>query len=97
MRWVIVREPLSQLDPQAFLCTDLEAPPAQCLCWLRQRWQGEVTFQEVQAHLGVETQRQWAALAILRTTPVLFARFAFVLRLTQRLHGQFTFPLAQTA
>src|SRR5215469_17382581 len=31
----------------------------------------EVTFHEVRAHLGVETQRQWSDLAILRITPVL--------------------------
>ena len=37
------------------------------------RWQLEVTFQEVRAHLGVETQRQWSDRAIARTTPILGA------------------------
>lgn len=97
IRWVLVRDPLGKLDPQAFLCTDLEATPAQCLLWFRQRWQVEVTFQEVRAHLGVETQRQWADLAILRTTPALLALFSLVVLLTQRLHRQFSFPLPQTA
>ncbi len=92
-----MRDPLGKLDPQAFLCTDLEATPAQCLLWFRQRWQVEVTFQEVRAHLGVETQRQWADLAILRTTPDLLALFSLVVLLTQRLHRQFSFPLPQTA
>ena len=32
----------------------------QILQWLVRRWQIEVTFQEVRAHLGVETQRQWS-------------------------------------
>jgi hypothetical protein len=40
------------------------------------RW--EVTFHEVRAHLGVETQRQWSDLAILRTTPALLALFSLV-------------------
>ncbi|MEA5451965.1 hypothetical protein VB780_25535, partial [Leptolyngbya sp. CCNP1308] len=31
IRWVLVRDPLGQLEPQAFLCTDLDAPPAQIL------------------------------------------------------------------
>lgn len=72
------------------LCTALEATPAQILRWFRQRWQVEVTFQEVRAHLGVETQRQWSDLEILRTTPALLALFSLVMLLTERLHRQFT-------
>ena len=32
----------------------------QILQWFVRRWLLEVTFQEVRAHLGVETQRQWS-------------------------------------
>ena len=32
--------------------------------WFVLRWQLEVTFQEVRAHLGVETQPQWSDRAI---------------------------------
>jgi len=32
----------------------------------------------VRAHLGVETQRQWSDLAILRTTPALLGLFSLV-------------------
>ena len=42
------------------------------------RWQLEVTFQEVRAHLGVETQRQWSDRAIARTTPLLLGMFSWV-------------------
>jgi hypothetical protein len=38
----------------------------------------ETTFQEVRTHLGVETQRQWSDLAILRTTPALFGLFSLI-------------------
>ncbi len=38
----------------------------------------ETTFQEVRAHLGVETQRQWSDLAILRTTPALLGLFSLI-------------------
>ena len=38
----------------------------------------ETTFQEVRAHLGVETQRQWSDLAILRTTPALLGMFSLI-------------------
>lgn len=37
-----------------------------------------MTFQEVRLHLGVETQRQWADLAIARTAPVLVGLFSLV-------------------
>jgi hypothetical protein len=48
------------------------------VCWFNLRWQLEVTFHEVRAHLGVETQRQWSARAILRTTPALMGLYSFV-------------------
>jgi hypothetical protein len=49
------------------------------------RWCVEVTFQEVRAHLGVETQRQWSDKAIARTTPCLLALFSIVTLLAARL------------
>ena len=78
IRWVLVRDPKGQFPPQAFLCTNLAATPTEILNWFRQRWQVEVTFEELRAHLGVETQRQWSELAILRTTPALFGLFSLV-------------------
>jgi hypothetical protein len=78
LRWVLVRDPQGQFEPQALLCTDLAANPAQILAWFVLRWQLEVTFAEVRRHLGVETQRQWSDLAILRTTPALLGLFALV-------------------
>jgi len=87
IRWVLVREPKSgskhaepgkRLEPQAFLCTDLGAEPADILKWFIGRWQVEVTFEETRAHLGVETQRQWSDLAILRTTPALFGLYSLI-------------------
>lgn len=60
IRWVLVKDPTGKLEPQAFLSTDTHATAEQILLWFRQRWQVEVTFEEVRAHLGVETQRQWS-------------------------------------
>ena len=37
----------------------------------------KVTFQEVRTHLGMETQRQWSDLAIVRTTPILLGLFSW--------------------
>lgn len=78
IRWVLVRDPAGEHEPSAFLCTDLDAKPATILGWFVSRWRVETTFQEVRAHLGVETQRQWSDLAILRTTPALFGLFSLI-------------------
>jgi hypothetical protein len=78
IRWLLVRDPKGELDPQAFLATDLDARPHDILAWFVRRWQVEVTFAEVRAHLGVETQRQWSDKAILRTTPALLGLFSII-------------------
>ena len=77
IRWVLIRDPQGTFDPQALLCTDPSADPAQILEWFVLRWQLEVTFQEARTYLGVETQRQWSDLAIARTTPALLGLFSW--------------------
>src|SRR6187401_1619926 len=64
IRWVLVRDPEGEKEPQAFLSTDLEADPSSILRWFVRRWRTETTFEEARRHLGVETQRQWSDLAI---------------------------------
>ena len=44
LRWVLVRDPLGEFRPQAFLCTDLDAGPVEVLSWFVRRWATEVTF-----------------------------------------------------
>jgi hypothetical protein len=78
IRWVLVRDPSGIREPQAFLCTDLNAAPADILGWFVQRWSMETTFQESRLHLGVETQRQWSDRAIVRSTPALLGLFSLV-------------------
>jgi hypothetical protein len=73
IRWVLVRCPDGRFDDPAFLCTDLDATPAQVLAWVVLRWNIEVTFEDVRQHLGVETQRQWSDKAIARNTPSCWA------------------------
>jgi hypothetical protein len=75
---VLVREPSDEKEPQAFLCTDLDAAPVDILRWFVRRWRVETTFEEARRHLGLETQRQWSDLAILRTTPALLGLFSLV-------------------
>jgi hypothetical protein len=88
IRWVLVRDVAGEHDPQAFLCTDLEADALDVLRWFVRRWAVEVAFEEVRRHLGVETQRQWPDSAIARTTPALLALFSPVTLWTDDLVGQ---------
>lgn len=97
IRWVLVRDPLGQFEPQAFLCTNLDATPMQIVSWFCQRWQLEVTFEEVRAHLGVETQRQWSDLAIVRTTPALLGLFSLVVLFAHQISTQQSWQLQQSA
>ena len=66
IRWVLIRDPKHRFPTQALLCTDLTRDPAQIIAWFVRRWSVEMTFQEVRAHLGVETQRQSSDTAIAR-------------------------------
>jgi DDE superfamily endonuclease len=106
IRWVLIRDPKGKFTPalaggaretQALLCTDLEQDPAQIIKWFVLRWQAEVTYHEVREHLGVETQRQWSDLAILRTTPALLALFSLVTLLAHQHARRRKLPIRQTA
>ncbi len=97
IRWVLIRDPAGAFAPQALLCTDLHVTPAQIVSWFVLRWQLETTFQAVRTHLGVETQRQWNDLAILRTTPALFGLFSFGTLLAHQQANQGALPTRQAA
>ena len=85
IRWVLIRDPRNKFRPQALLSTDVTLTTTQIVTSFVHRWQVEVTFQEVRTHLGVETQRQWADLAIARTTPTLLGLFSVVTLLAHSL------------
>lgn len=83
LRWVLITDPVdtdpvNAMEPQALLCTNSRVAAPQIVEWFVLRWQLEVTFEESRAHLGIETQRQWSDLAILRTTPALLGLFSLV-------------------
>lgn len=78
IKWVVVRDPKGQLRTEAFFATDLNATEEQILTWFILRWNIEVTFEELRAHFGFETLRQWFDLAIASTTPALFGMFFVV-------------------
>jgi DDE superfamily endonuclease len=95
IRWVLVRDPQGEYDPQAFLATHVDQTPLHILTWFVRRWRMEVTFEEARAHLGMETQRQWSDLAIARTTPVLLGLFSRVTLMADCLRTRHTMPVRQ--
>jgi hypothetical protein len=85
LRWVLIRDPQGEFDPQALLSTELAHTPRQMVEWFVRRWTMEVTLEEARAHLGIETQRQWNELAIARTTPALLGLYSLVTLMAQTL------------
>lgn len=85
-----------KLEAAAFICTDTEATPLEILQWAILRWNIEVTFEEIRAHLGLETQRHWSQSAINRVTPCLFGLFSLVVCMTKILHPV-SLPLRQSS
>jgi hypothetical protein len=95
IRWGLVRDPQAQFEPQAGLCTDLTGDPVPSLEGFVRRWRLAVTWQEARTHLGMETQRQWTALAIARTTPAWLGLFSLSTRWAGRLVQQHAPPVRQ--
>lgn len=97
IRWVLIRDPLQQFPTQALLSTDQATCDEHIVRWFVQRWSVEVTFEEVRAHLGVETQRQWSDKAIARTTPLLLALFSLVTLIAHQHNTQQPIPVRTRA
>ena len=97
LRWVVITDPAGKFAPQALLSTDVTLTAQQIVEWFVWRWQLEVTFEEARAHLGIETQRQWADLAILRTTPALLGLFSLVTLFAHQLLREQVLPVRTAA
>jgi hypothetical protein len=96
LRWVLVRCPDNTFKPTAFFCSDPTVSADQILRWFVCRWNIEVTFEELRAQLGFETQRQWSERAIERTAPCLFGLFSVIVAMAKTLHPK-TLPLRETS
>lgn len=97
IRWVLVRDPEGKFKASAFCSTNLTLSVQEILKHYVSRWNIEVTFQEVRAHLGFETQRQWNMLAIARTTPIILGLYSLVVLLTFHLSQRKPIPVRRTA
>ena len=78
IRWVLVTDPEGKLDPLPLMSTNVMTSAEEMIALYIDRWNIEVTFEEVREHLGVETQRQWSDKAIARTTPILLGIYSLV-------------------
>jgi hypothetical protein len=96
IRWVLVVD-LETNEGEAFFSTDLALAPEQIVNWFVLRWNIEVTFEEMRAQLGMETQRQWSDKAIARTTPSLMALFSLTCLFALELLKKQSLPILSTA
>lgn len=96
LRWVLLRCPEHRFKPTAFFCSAVTVGAEQIIAWFVARWNIEVTFEEIRAHLGFETQRQWSDRAVERTTPCLFGLFSLVVAMAKSLHPH-ELPIRQSS
>jgi hypothetical protein len=82
-RWVLVRCPADtpkkeQFKPTGLFGSEPTLSAERIIQLFIVCWNIEITFEEVRALLGFETQRQWSNRAIERTTPCLCGIFSLV-------------------
>jgi hypothetical protein len=95
IRWGPGRDSQGEVTPQALLGTDVTVDPVQLLEWFVLRWRLEGMWQEARAHVGLETQRQWKAKAIARTTPALLGLLSMVTLTAGQLAPEHVPPVRQ--
>jgi hypothetical protein len=94
---VVLRDPKSEIEGTPVPCTDPKAFVQQDLVWVVPCWHIEVTVQELRAHLGVETQRQWSERAIGRTTLCLSGLFSMITLMAVGMISDSQLPVSRSA
>lgn len=102
VRWVLVRSVhkdertgKERVVSATFFSSDASVSAEEVMDSYVGRWNIEVTFAELRAHLGLETQRHWSRRAIGRTTPALLGLFSLIVLMAHRLHPA-QLPLQQS-
>jgi DDE superfamily endonuclease len=78
VRWVFVRDRSGTHRDEYFFTTDLALGPRGVIGHYTGRWNIETTFEELRAHLGLETTRGWCRATVLRAAPCLFGLYSVV-------------------
>ena len=83
--WVFVEDRSGTHREEYFFTTDLSLSLVALISRYTSRWNIETTFQEMRAHLGLETTRGWCRQTVLRVAPCLFGLYTAVALLYQQL------------
>jgi len=86
IRLVLLRDPDGKYESIPLMSTEVSLTAIEIIEAFVKRWNQEVTHREVREHLGVETQRQWSDLAIMRSTPTLFGLYTITMLIADALH-----------
>jgi len=78
VRWVFVHDRQGTHRDEYFYTTDPDSDPVVIISRYTARWAIETSFQELRAHLGLETTCQRVEQSVLRTAPCLFGLFSVV-------------------
>lgn len=78
VRWVFVHDCTGTHREEYFFTTDLSMTPKQIIETFAGRWSIETMFQEMRAHLGLETTRGRKENTVLRVAPCLFGLYTVV-------------------
>jgi hypothetical protein len=87
LAWVFVRDRTATHRDEYLFATDPTLAPALVIGLYCGRWNIETTFQELRAHLGLETTRGWCRNTVLRAAPCLFGLYTAVALLYHALPG----------
>jgi hypothetical protein len=88
--WVYVHDLTGTHRDSYLFSTDPAMPPARVIETYTGRWNIETTFQEMRAHLGLETTRGRVKNTVLRAAPCLFGLYAVVALLYAELPAETT-------
>jgi hypothetical protein len=78
VRWVFVHDLTGTHRDEYFFTTDVSLSAKQIIEAFAGRWSIETTFQEVRAHVGLETTRGRSENTVLRAAPSLFGLYSIV-------------------
>jgi hypothetical protein len=78
VRWVFVHDLDGTHRDEYFFSTDARMVPKEIVETFTGRWSIEVTFQELRAHMGLETTRGRTEKTVLRAAPGLFGLYSLV-------------------
>lgn len=78
VRWVFVHDLTGTHRDDYLFSSDTSLSPQEIIEAYTRRWNIETTFQEMRAHLGLETTRGWKRMTVLRAAPCLFGLYSVV-------------------